>query len=53
MARWSTRELTLPKGAWVVTGDTTCEASLRLGLPDHVQVSDLTGFLLSWLEPVL
>ena len=53
VAAWSLRDRTLLPGTRVVTGDRTCVASLRDGLPDTVQVDDLVGFLLEWLAPVL
>jgi len=42
----------MPRGAWLVTGEPSCLGALRAARPD-VQVEDVMGFLLSWLEPVL
>jgi len=53
VATWALRDRTLLPGTRVVTGDRTCLASLRAGLPDEVQVDDLVGFLLGWLAPAI
>ncbi len=41
----------LPRGAWIVTGDTTCRGALD-SAGDH-DVFDLNGFLARWLNPIL
>lgn len=53
VATWALRDRTLLPGTRVVTGDRTCVASLRDGLPEQVQVHDLVGFLLEWLGPAI
>lgn len=53
MASWSARDVELPRHAWIITGDSTCEGALRKGYAGRAEVFDLMGFLLSWLEPVL
>ena len=53
MANWSARDVELPQRAWIVTGDSTCEGSLRRGYAGRAEVFDLMGFLLAWLEPAL
>jgi Fe-S oxidoreductase len=41
----------LARGAWVITGDTTCRGALANAAPQRV--FDLVGFLAEWLNPVL
>lgn len=41
----------LPRGAWIVTGDTTCRGALARS--SGGRVFDLVGFLSEWLAPVL
>jgi len=53
VARYAVRDRELPRGSIVVTGDASCVASLGSATPDGVEVHDLVGFLLSWLDPVL
>ena len=42
----------LPRGAWIITGDTTCRGALAGAATRH-RVFDLVGFLAEWLKPVL
>jgi len=53
MANWSARDVKLPQHPWIITGDSTCEGSLRRGYAGRAEVFDLMGFLLAWLKPVL
>ena len=43
--RWSAQDVSVPKGSWILTGDSGCQSSLSKGHPG-TRVFDLMGFLL-------